>query len=181
MLPFTASSFYASRMDSRPIDVFAEAIWHNAATPRCKHFLWLTHHDRLPSTALLHRRSIIDSSACAYCGSYEDQHHILLQCPRTRRLWRLIGWDCAPHLTSFRDLWLMPQLPDSNARIRSAIVTSLLWNIWKCRNNLQFNGVLTPPQMVLRAASEDLKMWRHRLPHSVCPDSLMRIADSFVI
>ncbi|KAF8769162.1 hypothetical protein HU200_006662 [Digitaria exilis] len=39
MLPFTASSFYASRMDSRPIDVFAEAIWHNAATPRCKHFL----------------------------------------------------------------------------------------------------------------------------------------------
>nr|CAB3463513.1 unnamed protein product [Digitaria exilis] len=139
MLPFTASSFYASRMDSRPIDVFAEAIWHNAATPRCKHFLWLTHHDRLPSTALLHRRSIIDSTMKTNITSFSN----------------------APALA----------LPDSNARIRSAIVTSLLWNIWKCRNNLQFNGVLTPPQMVLRAASEDLKMWRHRLPHSTIPIS----------
>ncbi|KAF8673238.1 hypothetical protein HU200_048790 [Digitaria exilis] len=55
MAPFTASAFYARQMESRPIDVFADAIWNNAATPRYKHFLWLVHHHRLPSAILLHR------------------------------------------------------------------------------------------------------------------------------
>lgn len=67
-------------------------IWTNAATPRCKHFLWLLHRERLPSAAMLHRRNIVDNSSCAYCGAYEDQDHLLLRCPKARRIWQLLNW-----------------------------------------------------------------------------------------
>lgn len=77
-------------MERRPLDLFATKIWQNAAILRCKHFLWLLHHDRLPTAGLLHHRNIIDHDTCALCGSYEDQAHILLSCPRARRLWRLV-------------------------------------------------------------------------------------------
>jgi hypothetical protein len=34
-------------MEKRPLDDFAELIWNNKAISRCKHFLWLVHHERL--------------------------------------------------------------------------------------------------------------------------------------
>lgn len=91
MAPYSSKLAYSWNMDKHPDDLFAAYIWNNAATPRCKHFLWLGHRERIPSAALLHRRHIIDNDFCAYCGAYEDQHHILLRCPRARRIWRLLN------------------------------------------------------------------------------------------
>lgn len=79
--PFTSTGFYAWRMEEGPMDDFAASIWDNKATPRCKHFLWLVHHECLPSAALLHHRNIIDSHAYSSCGGHEDQMHIFLHCP----------------------------------------------------------------------------------------------------
>jgi hypothetical protein len=89
-------------------------IWNNKAIPRCKHFLWLEHHERFPSTALLHHRNIIDTLACSFCGGHEDQLHILLRCPRATAVWRAVGWAVAPHLLSVRDLWTVDDLPDAS-------------------------------------------------------------------
>lgn len=87
MAPFTSATAYQWHMNRQPSDPFASRIWNNSAIPRCKHFLWLLHRERLPSAALLHRRHIIDVDHCAYCGAPEDQAHILLRCPRARRIW----------------------------------------------------------------------------------------------
>ena len=54
--PFSSHGFYLWHMEQRPIDSFSDCIWSNAAILRCKHFLWLVHHNRLPSAALLHHR-----------------------------------------------------------------------------------------------------------------------------
>jgi hypothetical protein len=59
-------------MEERPLDDFAASIWNNKATARCKHFLWLVHHELLPSAALLHHDNIIDSPTCSSCGGHED-------------------------------------------------------------------------------------------------------------
>ncbi|KAF8654530.1 hypothetical protein HU200_061721 [Digitaria exilis] len=181
MVPFTSKGYYSWVMNQRPPDPFTQRIWRNIAIPRCRHFLWLLHHHRLPSAALLHRRNIIESPLCALCGEYEDQHHILLTCPRARRIWRLLNWSSAPHLQSFRDLWDAPELPDADPRMLSAIITAILWNIWKARNSLQFNGCFLDPQQVIRAAITDLQLWSHRVPTGTITAALMEFQNSFVI
>lgn len=117
MAPFSSAGAYKWRMAQLPPDPFATLIWDNAAPPRCKHFLWLLHRERLPSAALLHRRNIIDSDLCALCGVHEDQHHILLQCHQARAVWHLLQWPVVPHVRSFRDIWGIPELPTDDPRL----------------------------------------------------------------
>jgi hypothetical protein len=76
MVPFSLSLFYEGHMASLPTDPFTTYIWDSRALPRCKHFLWLAHQDRLPTAALLY-----------YCGQTESQHHLLLKCPLATMVW----------------------------------------------------------------------------------------------
>jgi hypothetical protein len=42
-----------------------------------------------------------------------------------------------PYLSSFWEVRSLPELPKgTSAAARSAIITAILWNIWKKRNNL---------------------------------------------
>ncbi|KAF8663150.1 hypothetical protein HU200_055751 [Digitaria exilis] len=159
MVPFSSSMAYSWHMNKRPIDPFATYIWSNAPTPRCKHFLWLPHRVRLPSAALLHRRNIVDHDQCAFCSAREDQNHILLQCPKARKVWRLLNW--LPCLSSFRDLWDLDGAP-ADAEIASTFVTAVLWNIWKCHNAWLFDCRHQTLEHTLHMATDDLKLWLHR-------------------
>lgn len=58
----------------------------------------------------------------------------------------------------------MPQLPAGDRRALSAIITAILWNIWKSRNDFVFNSINRTPMMVVRSVVDDLKLWRCRLP-----------------
>nr|TKW30491.1 hypothetical protein SEVIR_2G041401v2 [Setaria viridis] len=88
-----------------------------------------------PTAALLHHRNIIDSPSCAFGGAHEYQDHLLLRCNRATRIWRLLGWPSVPYLSSFRELWTLPELPDGTVpNVCSAILTAVLWHIWKGRN-----------------------------------------------
>lgn len=101
----------------------------------------------------------LKSQLCAYCGAHEDQGHLLLRCPRARRIWRLIGWPQAACIDSFRDLWDIHDLAlIPYAKVRSGIVTAVLWKIWKYRNDLVFNNVLVPAHVTLRAVATDLDL-----------------------
>ncbi|KAF8720457.1 hypothetical protein HU200_023700 [Digitaria exilis] len=95
---------------------------------------------------------IVELPFCAAYGEHADQHHILLTCPRAKEVWRLLNRTTVPYLQSFRNLWDMPELPDGDQRLRSAVITVILWNIWKARNNLHFNKTITPAREVLHAS-----------------------------
>ncbi|CAN6248749.1 unnamed protein product [Urochloa humidicola] len=164
MAPFSSAEFYRWSFSSLPQDPFAEKVWANAATPRCKQFLWLLHRERLPSSVLLFHKNIVDAPSCALCAAAEDQDHLLMRCPRARRVWKLLGWPLVPYLSSFRDIWDVPQLPEHlPTAIRSAIITAVLWNIWKARNDLVFNHAFKPPRAILLAVQADLNLWKHRV------------------
>lgn len=181
MTPFSSSAFYAVQMEHRPQDPFAGFIWKNTAVPRCKHFLWLIHHDRLPSAALLCHRNIIDSAICFLCGAHEDQDHILLRCPRARRVWRLLNWSYVPYLRDVHDLWSCLDVPLADAKVHSAIITAFLWNIWKGRNAWVFNGIWETPDQVIRHALSDIKMWMKRMPSALARAPALEFCDTIVI
>uniref|UniRef100_K4AIA8 Reverse transcriptase zinc-binding domain-containing protein n=1 Tax=Setaria italica TaxID=4555 RepID=K4AIA8_SETIT len=175
MLLFSSAGFYRWTAASQPADPFAAHIWANVAIPCCKqHFLWLVHRHRLPSAALLRHRNIIDSPSCTFCGAHEDQDHLLLRCNRARRIWRLLGWPSVPYLSSFRELWTLPELPDGTVpSARSAILTAILWHIWKGRNELVSNGVHVPPRTTFTAIATDLELWKHRTKDESARTSLV--------
>ncbi|CAO2037440.1 unnamed protein product [Urochloa humidicola] len=179
MQPYSSAAFYAHQMSARPLDPFAPCIWTNAAPPKCKYFLWLLHHHRLQSAALLQHRNIIDSALCAYCGDHETQHHIALRCPGAIQVRKAIGWDAAG--ASFRDLWSMLQVEDLHPKVASAAITAVLWNIWKRRNAVVFNRTTMLLPVVLRAIVADLHLCSHRLRSAGHRQSLRGWADRLVI
>ncbi|CAN6314625.1 unnamed protein product [Urochloa humidicola] len=167
-------------MSTKPRDYFAKNIWSNLATPRCKHFLWLVCRVRLPSVALLHHRCIIELPNCALCDAFEDQDHILLRCPRARHIWRLLGWPSAPFLASFADLWLLPELLDIQpASVTLAILTAILWNIWKAQNALLFRGEVLSPRSTVLAIIADLELWTHRTRKMSIKPQIIHWCDKF--
>jgi hypothetical protein len=78
VLPFTFQLLYSLTAPDVPTDVFPSKIWNNTTPPKCKHLLWLVHHNRLPCRASLHDHNIAGSSACAMCGHREDEAHLSL-------------------------------------------------------------------------------------------------------
>ncbi|CAN6310230.1 unnamed protein product [Urochloa humidicola] len=174
MVPFSSAEFYWWSFSSLPRDPFAGLVWTNAATPRCKQFLWLLHRERLPSLALLFHKNIVDAPSCALCAATEDQDHLLMRCPRARRVWKLLGWPLVPYLSSFRDIWDIPQLPEQlPTAVPSAIITAVLWNIWKARNDLVFNHAFKPPRAILLVVQADLDLWKLRVKSLTDRDSLV--------
>ncbi|CAN6355470.1 unnamed protein product [Urochloa humidicola] len=143
-------------MQQRPLDSFVLRIWDNAAPPKCKHFLWLVHHRRLPSAALLHHRNIIDSPLCALCGAHEDQEHLLLHCPRASAIWKAMGWNAVAYLPSIYEIWNMPQIDHLPGKIVSALISAVTWNIWKTRNAFVFNAQTVSTTATLCTAAADL-------------------------
>ncbi|KAF8723294.1 hypothetical protein HU200_021814 [Digitaria exilis] len=125
-------------------------------------------------------RKIVELPFCAAYGEHADQHHILLTCPRANEVW-LLNRTTVPYLQSFRNLWDMPELPDGDQRLRSAVITVILWNIWKARNNLHFNKTITPAREVLHASLEDLQLWAKRMPSGTSTSVLSEFRHSVVI
>nr|TKW15479.1 hypothetical protein SEVIR_5G239500v2 [Setaria viridis] len=79
------------------------------------------------------------------------------------RVWHAIGWIATPHLLSYHDLWTLDDLPDSTTpAVRSTIITDVLWNIWKTRNALVFNGLYITASATVRNVAANLRLWAYR-------------------
>jgi hypothetical protein len=67
----------------------------------------------------------------------------------------------------------------TSARMRSTIITGLLWSVWKCRNAKVFDHVDEPNAVTLRRCSSDLLLWTSRTTSPV--DSLcLDLWSSFI-
>jgi hypothetical protein len=173
MIPFSSAAYYDTVTQQHPPDPFAIYIWDNAALPRCKHFLCLVHQDCLSPAELLHRRHMIKSPTCAYCGRDETRDHLLLACPLAVGVWRAIGWPVAPHLLCFRNLLSLHELSVcASSKVMSTIVTAVLWNVWKARNSWVFKAVRLFPCSVLAAVKSDLELWANRFTAALDREAL---------
>jgi hypothetical protein len=43
--------------------------------------------------------------------------------------------------------------------VQSAIITAVLWNIWKARNNVVFIDTYSPAAVILWYVASDLDLW----------------------
>nr|TKW19802.1 LOW QUALITY PROTEIN: hypothetical protein SEVIR_4G043300v2 [Setaria viridis] len=84
-----------------------------------------------------------------------------------------IGWPAAPHLLDFREIWALPALPDETPpAVRSAIITAILWNIWKARNSWIFDSSLHAAATTVCNIAGDLRLWTYRVKSTLASDFL---------
>lgn len=87
----------------------------------------------------------------------ETNDHIFASCPRARRIWDLL--KIAIGEGDQRRPAAIGASLDFPPSVRLDVVLVLLWNIWKSRNALIFDGKDSAPSEVLRASYRDLIVW----------------------
>ncbi|KAI8016541.1 putative ribonuclease H protein [Camellia lanceoleosa] len=121
-------------------------VWKINSSPRSRHFIWQSLHQKLRTRTLLLTRQIIPDPTCNLCGSApETTVYVLRNCPSARIHWNSIGIPSS--LTSSFDLnlenWLKLNCQSKethNATYWSVLFPSVCWEIWKSRNSFIFTS-----------------------------------------
>ena len=148
--------------------------------PKLKVFLWQLCHASLPTRGVLFTRGLHIDPLCPHCHSeIEDAEHLFLGCHAVQHVWRLAN----------DHTWLKINIPlDYHHSVQDWLATlrlsthlfkmdrlvSLLWSIWKSRNNAVFRKESSNPVITLIRAKRACAEWRvrHALSHSLQPSHL---------
>ncbi|KAF8691164.1 hypothetical protein HU200_000177 [Digitaria exilis] len=98
---------------------------------------------------------------CPFCSEREDCLHLFISCPRARNFWAYLNLDVTS-ISNMEQLWHENPLQEPNQNIRTAILTCVLWNIWKSRNAKIFRSQDESNSQISARCRDDLLLWSHR-------------------
>lgn len=117
--------------------------------------MWKSLHDIVPTMEALYKKKICSGPLCPICQEeVESSIHLLARCQWVQQVWyfsplcldmRIIAGE------TVRDWWcslLDKWKGESNPLNLWAAVGAIIWRVWKCRNDLVFNGIGTRPDVV---------------------------------
>lgn len=159
--PLSTKEHYMLSFDASEDDPFATEIWHNLAPPKCKFFLWLLHRRRLNTNGYLSHCNMRPDGECPFCSGLEDCSHLFLSCPRARSLWSHLNFDLTM-VYDIEQVWSTNPLQELDQRIRSTVLTCILWNLWKCRNAKVFRSEDDSNAQITTRCRDDLLLWSLR-------------------
>ncbi|KAL4304437.1 hypothetical protein GQ457_10G025090 [Hibiscus cannabinus] len=115
--------------------------------PRVRSFLWMCYRGCLLTNSERNRRHLTDDPSCSICGeAFESISHVLRGCGAARSIWPcVIQRDkIAEFLSMNVQQWLLLNLQEPNYFPKVSadwdiMFGSLLWLLWKRRNELVFN------------------------------------------
>ena len=121
--------------------------WNKWLPPRVNCFVWRLLLKRIPTKPNLLARGVeLPSDFCSLCnGEKEAEIHLFYNCTNVIEVWVLVSNWCGLKTGNINSLdQLLGNLSDEDISVRKrrfleAIVGTVLWLIWKSRNNLVFN------------------------------------------
>ena len=121
-------------------------------------FIWKGLSDAIPVKELTWRRVKVGDPICTMCGEeVETLEHMLLKCSKVKDIWKLapIHWDGIEHRSvKFKDWWAA--VSEARSRIQRkahiGLTAYILWQIWKSRNNKDFNNKDMDPATIVNKA-----------------------------
>ncbi|KAK1663178.1 hypothetical protein QYE76_051337 [Lolium multiflorum] len=134
---------------ARPLDVSACATWSLRIPTEVKIFVYLADIDRLSTRVNLFHKSCTPSDICDACSFFETGRHRFFDC----HLLAAVVWSRldVPMPTGSFSLWDLPApAPVTLSTWRFGLAT-ILWPIWKSRNDLDFKGVRRYPPLAVAA------------------------------
>lgn len=121
-------------------------LWCLPIDPKIKFFMWLLHHDRLPTSLNIARKGLDISPHCKhYPNIIEDTNHLFFNCPSTNSIWAdtFSEASCSPtgnlsnlFNTNWSNVWrIIKHKAFSCMVLWHEIFPHCLWEIWKTRNH----------------------------------------------
>lgn len=112
----------------------------------------LANYDRLPTMSRLAAWGILVSLNCVLCLRFlETRDPLLLSCDFSASIWREVFSRCQPPLTMSTD-W-----SEFLSLLRKVAAQTVIYHIWKHRNNLIHNQNSVPPSIVFQGIHREMK------------------------
>ncbi|KAG7582900.1 Reverse transcriptase domain [Arabidopsis suecica] len=144
----------------RPRDTeksWASLIWFKGCTPKHAFTMWVTNLDRLPTMSRLASWGVQVATTCSLCSGFDEtRDHLFINCAYTQVLWDKILLRIRMQMqTRFRDWshlleWTKEQNCTSPSTLRLIILHTLVYSVWRQRNNLIHNHIVIPPLSIFR-------------------------------
>jgi hypothetical protein len=96
---------------------------------------------------------------CAACPLQETGRHLFFDCSIATVVWDHLR---TPIPADDFSIWDLPPPPATAIHVWHAGLATVMWSLWKARNDLVSNAKTTTARMVLRRAADDLAIWRWR-------------------
>ncbi len=131
-------------------------VWKDKCMPpKIKTFAWRLLMGALPTASRLNFRISEISPNCIRCGMIENDFHLFLDCPFSKITW--IISDINLNTDIFSDNVSMAHIIAcivNNCSNKASLnrIFSIMWHIWKARNDLKFQGKVLEPTQVCFAA-----------------------------
>lgn len=128
--------------------------------PRVQTFAWRLLRQALPTGARMSIRSKHISKNCRRCGKEETDEHLFFMCDYTRIVWfvsPLAFRTEAVRQEHVEDI-IRTMLSNYTSQDSLQMIFTMLWNIWKARNDLIFNSKEWKPFQVIFATNSMLQV-----------------------
>nr|TKW20488.1 hypothetical protein SEVIR_4G091900v2 [Setaria viridis] len=72
---------------------------------------------------------------CPFCSEREDCFHLFISCLRSESFWSFLRLDLRTlsPANGVEQLWTANPVQEQIQKVRTTVLTCVLWNIWKCR------------------------------------------------
>ncbi|XP_027086455.2 uncharacterized protein [Coffea arabica] len=133
-------------------------LWGLSMPNKLKHFIWKCLQGILPTNAVVKGKCGKGDHVCKCCGdSSETLEHMFFLCCNARAIWKVapVRWDGLEEFrNSFWHWWeeLRGAVSREGGREHITLTVHILWQIWKARNNKQFNNSSREPIVVVNKA-----------------------------
>nr|XP_027081023.1 uncharacterized protein LOC113703745 [Coffea arabica] len=143
----------------------SEKVWKQLWKLKIKHkqklFIWKSLNQVLPGREAIYKRIGKGDMICKLCGEgSETVEHIFFHCTKAQMIWQMapLQWDgIKEHTADFRRWWsiLMEAQTRREGLEHIALTVEILWQIWKARNEAEFEEKDRHPMEVIRKAIKD--------------------------
>ena len=133
---------------------FWKAIWHLNIPPKIRIFAWRVCKNGLPTMLNLRSRGLNISGFCLLCDKeMKSVQHSLFLCSHAKLTW--VNWPDCPVSFSSPNASIMDSVSkfiDSGLTEELALFFTVLWSIWRNRNQAIYGDSAIPPAMVQDSA-----------------------------
>ncbi|XP_021979879.1 uncharacterized protein LOC110876004 [Helianthus annuus] len=143
-------------------------LWNKWVPPKANYFSWRAALEKISVKRELVRRGMnISNVLCPRCGvSEETVDHLICECRVSQRIWVEVSkWLKVPSISGRRNCKELMEhcytLKGSGdwRKIINVVIQAALWNIWKSRNDKEFEGHLRNEKEILDNIMEDSFIW----------------------
>lgn len=160
---FSSARTWAALRPRAALVNWVDIVWFKGNTPKHAFNMWIANLDRLPTKSRLERWGMQIITTCRLCGlHFETRDHLFLNCDFAVYIWNAVCRRLdLPSITfgSWQQLlsWMKRKSERSPPTLRKLITHSVVYAIWRQRNNLHHNQLQVLLSVVFRDIDREIK------------------------